>query len=519
MPLLAIPDVGPLIGVVVSVVLVLFFVLVFVATRYKRCPSNKVLVIFGKVGKDRSARCVHGGAAFIVPLIQDYSYLDLSPRTIEIDLIGALSKKNIRVNVPSTFTVGVSTKPEITTNAAERILGLNDAQIREQAKDIILGQMRLVIATLAIEEINQDREKFLDLVHTNVGMELQKIGLEVINVNIRDITDESGYIDAIGKRAAADAINQARIEVAQADMTGAVGESEAVRKKQVRVAEEMAQSVQGQKGVERNQSVAVAKYEAEAVEGRKSAERDQMVAVAKLEAESAQGQKEAEASRRIAVAKFEAEAVAGENASKARMAAVNAELAEKEANSRRTAEVARAQAETDILGAQKERELARLAKDEVAQKEINKQKVEIDADAHAEQTRRVARGDADAILFKLSAEAEGQRKILEAKAEGYKRLIEACGGRSDLVPTLLMIEKIEAVVAEQVKAIQHLKIDKITVWDSGVGADGRNTTANFLAGMIGALPPMHELAKQAGVKLPDYLGRVGAAEIATQNGS
>ncbi|HYC76928.1 MAG TPA: SPFH domain-containing protein, partial [Planctomycetota bacterium] len=501
-----------LLGVIVSVVLVFFFALVFVATRYKRCPSNKVLVIFGKVGKDRSARCIHGGAAFVVPLIQDYAYLDLSPRTIEIDLIGALSKKNIRVNVPSTFTVGVSTKPEITHNAAERLLGLNEVQIREQAKDIILGQMRLVIATLAIEEINQDREKFLDLVNTNVGMELQKIGLEVINVNIRDITDESGYIDAIGKRAAADAINQARIEVAQADMTGAVGESEAVRKKQVRVAEEVAQSVQGQKGVERNQSIAVAKYEAEAVEGRKQAERDQQVAVARLEAESAQGQKEAEASRRVAIAKFEAEAVAGENASKARMAAVNAELAEKEAIARRAAEVARAQAERDILAAQKERELARLAKDEVAQKEINKQKLEIDADAHAEQTRRVARGDADAILAKLSAEAEGQRKILEAKAEGYKRLIDACGGKSELVPTLLMIEKLEAVVAEQVKAIQHLKIDKITVWDSGAGTDGKNTTANFLSGMIGALPPMHELARQAGVKLPDYLGRVGATD-------
>ena len=242
MALLAV-DLSSTIGVVVSIVLVFFFALMFVATRYKRCPSNRVLVIFGKVGKDRSARCIHGGAAFVIPLIQDYAFLDLSPRTIEIDLIGALSKKNIRVNVPSTFTVGISTKPEITLNAAERILGLNEAQMREQAKDIILGQMRLVLATLAIEEINQDREKFLDLVNKNVGTELQKIGLEVINVNIRDITDESGYIAAIGKRAAADAVNQARIEVAQADMTGAIGESEAVRQKQVRVAEEVARSL------------------------------------------------------------------------------------------------------------------------------------------------------------------------------------------------------------------------------------------------------------------------------------
>jgi flotillin len=512
-------DLGSTIGVVVSIVLVFFFALMFVVTRYKRCPSNRVLVIYGKVGKDRSARCIHGGAAFVIPLIQDYAFLDLSPRTIEIDLIGALSKKNIRVNVPSTFTVGISTKPEITLNAAERILGLNEAQMREQAKDIILGQMRLVLATLAIEEINQDREKFLDLVNKNVGTELQKIGLEVINVNIRDITDESGYIAAIGKRAAADAVNQARIEVAQADMTGAIGESEAVRQKQVRVAEEVARSLQGQKAVERDQTVALAKFEAESVEGRKTAERDQKVAVAKLEAESAQGQKEAEASQRIAIAKYEADAVAGENASKAVMAATNAELAEREAESRRKAEVARAEAERAILSAQKERELARLSKDEVAQKEIDKQKLEIDADARAEQARRVARGEADAILAKLTAEAAGQQKILEAKAEGYKRLIEACGGRADLVPTLLMIEKLEDVVAEQVKAIQHLKIDKITVWDSGQGSNGRNTTANFLSGMVGALPAVHELAKQAGVKLPDYLGTVAGESAASTTAS
>jgi flotillin len=119
-------------------------------------------VIYGRVGKDRTAKCIHGGGTFIFPLIQDYGFLDLLPRPIDIDLIGALSKQNIRVNVPSTFTVGISIRPEIVHNAAERLLGLNDTQIREQAKDIILGQMRLVIATLNIEEINQDREKFLE---------------------------------------------------------------------------------------------------------------------------------------------------------------------------------------------------------------------------------------------------------------------------------------------------------------------------------------------------------------------
>ena len=481
-------------GAVILVVigLILFFVALFVATRFKRCPSNKILVVYGKVGTGRSARCIHGGGAFILPLIQDYDYLDLVPRPIEIDLIGALSKKNIRVNVPSTFTVGISTQAAIMQNAAERLLGLSDQGIRNQSQDIILGQMRLVIATLSIEEINQDREKFLELVNLNVGSELQKIGLEVINVNIRDITDESHYIEAIGKKAAAEAVNQARIEVAEAEQMGAVGEAQAVRTREVRVAEESSASMQGQKKAQRDQDVAVAAFEAESVQGQKQAERDQ----------------------RIAVASFEADAVGGENTSKAQIATVNADLAEKEATARRRADVASANALRDILLAEKERELAKLAKEQVAQEEIERQKIEIAADAEAEQIRRVARGEADRILAIKTAEAEGQRAILDAKAEGYRNLVAACGDEPGMVPTLLMIEKVTEVVAEQVKAIQNLQIDKITVWDSGSGGGGTGGgTAGFLSGLMGSLPPMHELARQAGIELPSYLGHVKEAEV------
>jgi hypothetical protein len=185
--------------------------LIFAANRYRRCPSNKVIVVYGKVGGG-TARCVHGGGVFVWPLIQDYAVLSLEPMTMDIDLRGALSKGNIRVSIPATVTFGISKKQGILQNAAERLLGLEKKQIISQASDITLGQLRLVIATLSIEEINQDREKFLDLVNSNVNGELQKLGLEVINVNIRDITDESGYIDAIGKKAAAEAINKAKTD-------------------------------------------------------------------------------------------------------------------------------------------------------------------------------------------------------------------------------------------------------------------------------------------------------------------
>ena len=232
-------------GLAGAIVLIVAFFMALLVRQYRRCPSNRVLVVYGRVAGQRAAKCLHGGGTFIVPLLQSFAYLNLEPMTIEIELTSALSKKNIRVNVPSTFTIGISTEPDIMNNAAERLLGLNDQEIAAQARDIILGQMRLVIATLSIEEINQDREKFLDLVNKNVSTEVNKIGLELINVNIRDITDESGYIEALGQKAASEAINKAKVEVAEANRSGSIGESTANREMQVEVAQQTAQSPDG----------------------------------------------------------------------------------------------------------------------------------------------------------------------------------------------------------------------------------------------------------------------------------
>ena len=232
------------------IVLIVFSLLVFIIKRYKKCPSDRVMVIYGKVGSNkdgttRSAKCIHGGAAFIWPVIQAYEFLDLTPMSISVDLENALSRQNIRINVPSRFTVGVSTEPGVMQNAAERLLGLKLQEIQELAKDIIFGQLRLVIATMDIEEINTDRDKFLEAVSRNVEGELKKIGLRLINVNVTDISDESGYIDALGKEAAAKAINDAKKNVAERDRDGSIGEANARKDQRVQVAQADATAIQG----------------------------------------------------------------------------------------------------------------------------------------------------------------------------------------------------------------------------------------------------------------------------------
>ena len=458
-------------GLMIAGALVLISIFVFIANQYKRCPSNKIIVVYGKTDGEKTAKCVHGGGTFVIPLIQDFGVLSLEPMTTDIDLKGALSKGNIRVAVPSTFTFGISTDPKIMINAAERLLGLTKNDVITQASDIILGQLRLAIATLTIEEINQDREKFLEQINANVNTELNKIGLEIINVNIKDITDESGYIDAIGKKAAAEAINKAKVEVAQQEKLGAVGEASANKEKEVQVAEQTAQTQIGRTNAEKEQ--------------------------------------------RIKTAELEAQAVEGENISKANIAEYNATLSVKQADAYREGEVAKANAQRDVLLAQKEQEEAKLKKEELARQEVEKLKIQVQADAEAEKARRIALGEADAIKAKYFAEAEGVKAVLEAKAKGYQDLVKISNNRPEIATSFLMIEKIEKIVEKQVDAIKNIKFDKITVWDGGTGSANGSTTANFMKDLIKALPAMHDLAGQAGIELPQILGKVEGSETAT----
>lgn len=513
---------------VVAAVVLFISTLLFFAARYRRCPSDRILVVYGKVGGQQSARCIHGGAAFIWPLFQDYQYLSLTPMTIGIPLKNALSLQNIRIDVPSTFTVGISTDMEITNNAAERLLGLGHREIEEMAKEIIFGQLRLTVASLTIEQINQDRESFLESIRKNVEPELNKIGLYLINVNITDITDESNYIANIGKKAAAEANNRAKIDVADQEKLGAIGEAQATREREIKVAENLAEAEKGKKKAEASRRIYVQQQEAAATigeaeaakereikvaenlaaaeKGKKAAEADQRVYVQQQEASAVKGEKEAEADRRVYVNQQEATAIDGENKARANIADYNALLAQKEAAALQLGEVAKRNAIAEIQKAQYKAEQERLNAEEVVKKEIEKRKIEIAAAAEAEKIRLEAKGRADAVLMQYEAEAKGIRQVLESKAEGYRELVGSCNGDSRAAATLLMIEKLDEIVARQVEAIKNIKIDKITVWDSAGGGKDGSSTSNFISSLIKSVPPLQDVAKMAGVELPDYLG-------------
>lgn len=444
---------------VVILVVVIFATFSFIIRRYRRCPSDKILVVYGKTGGG-SAKCIHGGGKFVWPIIQDYAYLNLTPISIDANLTNALSRQNIRVDVPCRFTVGISTEPDSMNNAAERLLGLTSNEIQELARDILFGQLRLVIATMSIEEINSDRDKFLENISKNVEVELKKIGLRLINVNVTDIKDESGYIEALGKEAAAKAINEAKVSVAEQDKFGEIGKAEAVRDTRIKTSEANAIAVKG----ENNAQIDIANSNAHRRE------------------------KEAEANRL---------AIAAEKVQQAK-ALQEAYAAEKEA------ELARA-----------ERERSTQQANIIVPEEIEKRRRIIEAEAEAEKARVKAKGEADAIYAKMEAEAKGLYEVLTKQAAGYDKMVQAAGGDANKAYMLLLLEKLPELVKTQVEAVKGVNIDHVTVWDSGNGADGKGSTANFVSGLMKSVPPLSDLFDLAGMNLPEYLGKKSEVQDAT----
>lgn len=477
---------------IIAISLVVLFLLIIAATlisRYRMCPPDKILVVYGKVASGLSSKCYHGGATFVVPFFQSYQYLDLTPITLDIELKGALSSQNIRIDAPASFTIGISTDVEVMQNAATRLLGRSLDEVQQLAAEIIMGQMRVVFASMTIEEINNDREKLIAAITKGVEVELHKVGLRMINGNIRDIKDQSGYIDALGKESAARAINDAQIKVAQENQRGSIGRAEA----------------------EREQAIRVANAQAEAKRGQNTAQ----AIIAKSDADLASDQ--AEAKRRT-------------------------EAAQKVAEARVLQEGYKAQQEAELARA--DRDKAAQQADQIVKAEIDKQRVRIDAeakaaqaeilqkgqsaayltqkDAEAEGIRRVAEGEssgirarlaaeASGIQAKLTAEAEGTRALLDAKAQGFEKLLRVADDTAGATQ-LLIAENIVRIAEIQAGAIKGLSFEKVIVMGGGNGAGGASAgPGQFVQDLYKGVLPINELAKSVGLNLPSFLGTQPAA--------
>jgi flotillin len=474
------PQIPTIVGILLAVFLFLVVFLTLIS-RYRMCPPDRILVVYGRVGTGQSARCYHGGSTFVLPILQSYQYLDLTPINIELELKGALSSQNIRIDAPASFTIGIATDPEVMQNAATRLLGRTLDEIQQLAGEIIMGQMRVVFASMTIEEINGDREKLISSITKGVEVELHKVGLKMINGNIRDIKDQSGYIDALGREAAAKAINDAQIKVAQENQRGSIGRAEAEREQAIRVANAQAEAKRGQNTAQ----VMIAKSDAD------------------LASETAEAKRRTEAAQKVAAARALGESYKAEQ----------------------EAEIARAM-----------RDKAAQQADQIVKAEIDKERVRIDAEAKAAQTKilqegqsaaylvqkqaeadgvkRIAEGEAagiraklgaeaSGIQAKLTAEAEGTRALLDAKAQGFEKLLKVADDTAGATQ-LLIAENIVRIAEIQAGAIKGLQFEKVVVM--GGGGNGQGGAGQFVQDLYKGVLPLNELAKSVGLNLPAFLG-------------
>jgi flotillin len=265
---------------------------------------------------------------------------------------------------------------------------------------------------------------------------------------------------------------------------------------------------------DRDQRKAVAAANAEAIVGEAEAERDRRKAVAAAESLAAVGEAEAARDRRQNVSMLDAQAVETETAANSKKVGFQAGQKVSEEEARAKGQTAAVQADATIRVAQEEaqrlaeeararREEARLKAEVVVPAEAERQKAVVAAEAERQKRILVAKGEAESVLVKMQAEAQGAQAQLDAKAAGYKALVQSCSSDPSLTAALLLIEKLTDITRVQVEAVKNLSIEKIVVWDGG----GEGGLSDLGRRLMGVLPPLHELAKTAGLELPPFLGR------------
>ena len=454
------------VGVILGVIIL---TTIWILSRYRRCPSDQILVVFGKAGNKKivdetgkevekalPSKIIHGGGTFVWPVIQDYRMMSLAPHKIQPKVTG-LSSQNIKVTIPVTLTTGIGTTDALMQNAAARFLSSNAQEMDNQIEDILIGETRAIMAEMRIEDINADRNKFLENAKQKIELELNKVGFTIININIADIDDNANYIVNLGKKAETEAKAQAEADIAEQEKQGKIKIANTRKEEAIQVAE-----------ANREQQATVAKTEQEREVAVAQARKDQAIQLAEAEKEKAQGVADAEADKTIAVAtaaqkadsaKAEQESIATINVAKAQAeAAAKAAEAEQlkqtrivEATKKKEANIAEFESERRQKAAEAEKKAG--VAEQTATIDVAKAKAEA-GKAEAEAERITGTAKVEARMAVAQTEQEQQVKVNEMKAKAQEAELEA---------TMIVRankEKEQATIkAEQTKAVATLEAE------------------------------------------------------------
>lgn len=447
--------------IVGAAIVVILLTIIGILSRYKKCPSDKILVVYGKTSGNTPSKIHHGGGTFIWPVIQDYTFMSLNPIQLQVEVSG-VSSQMIKVTIPVTLTTAIATEPEVMQNAANRFLSATPPEVEKQIKEILIGEMRSLMATMTIEDINSDREAFIGAAKRNIETELNKVGYKIININTSDIDDDANYIKNLGKKAATQARATAEADIAEQEKIGSIKIAETEKEKSIAIAEASrvkATTVAKTKQTEaitvadinRDREIALAKAEREQLSGvaAEQALKVSEVSKSKAEADAAQAQYESEAQAKIAIATASAEAAEEEAEAKKQIRIASAFQEQRAETARATQEADAKAAEYESLQKQRKAEADKKAgvAEQMTTIEVSEAKAKAEkAKADADKVAGVAK--VEAVMATEKTKQERQIEVNEAAAKAAETKLRA----EVIVPTEKAKEK--AILEAEAKKAQ-----------------------------------------------------------------
>lgn len=491
---------------------------IIILTRYRKARPDEILIKYGKMNGSKAAKIVRGNGAFIWPIINAYETMSLQPIQLNLDFRQAISKENIRVDVPSNVVVAVSSDPDLQQLAVERLLGMSTEDLKRLVAETVYGQMRIVIAQMTIVELNSDRETFQIKVMENVTNELKKFGLELKNINIQDIRDHARIIENLGQLATATADKDAQVNIATQKQEKMTSIAEQSRVEETKVAETNKDKMIAVAAAERDREIGIAQARATKIAEIAKTQAEQEVQEANAQKESRIGQnlalqEVAASDAELTVKKAEAEKTArvGANTaaevvakSEAELAVAKAEAARMEGEANVIAEQSvkqkREERERDVELARAEKVEAMLKAEKIVPAQMMKKEVEVNAEAIKQKSIIEAQGEAEAIKAKAIAEAEAIRMkgeaegaaraaILKAEADNFAQMLEASQTHPEIAVQFKMVDNYVKIAEHQADAYSNLKLGDVKVYGNP------ETAGSFMSNLMSHVAPTFDILR------------------------
>jgi flotillin len=427
-------------------------VLVVLGMNYRKVGPNEVLIVSGGISQkvtepDGTLRTVGykmcvGGGSLVIPPFQTAQVLPLEINTVNVKAIHALTKGGVHLNAKGLAQVKVGSSEAQIRIAAEQFLGKGSAAIVEISGQVLEGLLRAYLGAYTVEEIYQNRDQFNTRMMAEAQDDLQKMGLSLVSFGLIDISDDEGYLEALGKPSIAEAKHRAEIAQAESDMEATI----------------------------------------------KTAEAKKLGDIARLQAET----KVAEANRDFEMSRADFAATVNQKKAAADMAY---DLERQKGSQKLKAEEIQVRiVERTKMIELEELEIARREKELEATvhktSEARKVQVEIEAQAESYKLEEVAKGHAAAAKLKAGAEAESIRVRGKAEADAMQQKAESFKAYNEAAVYQMLIEKLPELARAVSEPLS--RIDRITIVDAGGDGDGASKVTGQVAKIIAQLPEVVE---------------------------